>query len=223
MTLKAILFDLDGTLLDTAPDFILCVNRLRVSHNQPPLPDATIRAEVSNGARALTRLASGLADDDPALEALNCELLDIYRSILGQNSRLFSGMADSLAWIEAHGLAWGIVTNKPSWFTDPLLAVLALPFTPATVVCPDHVSQKKPHPEPLLLACRQCGCEPSEAIYLGDHVRDIEAGRAAGMATASCDWGYIGPQEDVGSWGADYRISTADDIPNLIKNILKIN
>lgn len=223
MTLKAILFDLDGTLLDTAPDFILCVNRLRASHQQPPLAAEVIRAEVSNGSRALTRLASGLAEGDPALQSLNDELLAIYREVLGNHSELFPGMADSLRWIEDRGLRWGIVTNKPSRFTEPLLERLALPYTPATVVCPDHVSRSKPDPEPMLLACLQCGCEPAEAIYLGDHVRDIEAGRAAGMLTASCDWGYIHAEEDTASWGADYRVATPDGIPALIKNIMKIN
>jgi 2-phosphoglycolate phosphatase len=222
MKLKAILFDLDGTLLDTAPDFIVCVNRLRANHGQPPLADQIIRADVSNGARALTRLATGLDDEDPILEARRLELLSIYLQILGQHSTLFPGMADSLRWIESQGLAWGIVTNKPSTFTSPLLASLALPFTPCSVVCPDHVSRSKPDPEPMLLACVQCGCDPSEAIYLGDHARDIEAGRAAGMVTASCEWGYIGPDEDIAQWGADHRIATADAIPTLIKSIINI-
>lgn len=220
MALKAVLFDLDGTLLDTAPDFILSVNCLRERHGQPPLADETIRAEVSNGARALTRLASGLADDDPALEPLRLELLAIYSELLGLHSQLFPGMADSLAWLEARGLAWGIVTNKPSQYTDPLLARLALPFRPAAVVCPDHVGRSKPDPAPLLLACQHCGCEPAEAIYLGDHVRDIEAGRAAGMATAACDWGYIGPAEDVASWGACHRIDSPGDIVALVEKLM---
>lgn len=226
MKLKAILFDLDGTLLDTAPDFIICVNRLRQNHGQAPLADKVIRAEVSNGARAMTRLASGLADGDLALEALNCELLAIYREILGQHSVLFTGIADSLRWIEAQGLRWGIVTNKPSSFTNPLLAILSetgiLPFTPSTVVCPDHVSRSKPDPEPMFLACAQCNCQPEEAIYLGDHARDIEAGRAANMPTVACEWGYIHPEEDIAAWRANYRISTAGDIPALIKTIMQI-
>ena len=223
MTIKAIFFDLDGTLLDTAPDFVLCVNRLREKRGDAPLPAATIRAEVSNGARALTRLATGLADDDPELDTANCELLDIYREILGHHSVLFPGMANTLQWIETQGLHWGIVTNKPSWYTNPLLATLALPFTPASVVCPDHVSRRKPDPEPMLLACQHCACKPAEAIYFGDHARDIEAGRAAGMTTASCGWGYIGPDEAIADRGADHCIDAPDDIPALIMKVNKIN
>lgn len=219
LKLKAILFDLDGTLLDTAPDFIVCVNRLRANHGHPPLADDIIRADVSNGARALTRLATGLADDDPVLELRRLELLALYREILGQHSALFPGMADSLQWIQNQGLQWGIVTNKPSAFTLPLLATLSLPFTPGSVVCPDHVSRSKPDPEPMLLACSQCGCTPAEAIYFGDHARDIEAGRAAGMLTASCEWGYIHPDEDISSWGAAHRVGSADAIPALISKI----
>jgi phosphoglycolate phosphatase len=220
MKIKAILFDLDGTLLDTAPDFIVCVNTLREKHDLPPLAHGSIRNQVSNGARALTRLASGLDDNEPSFEPLYKELLSIYRDILGQHSTLFPGMPETLRWIEQSRLQWGIVTNKPSLYTIPLLERLALPFTPSTVVCPDHVTRTKPDPEPMLLACQQCNCEPSEAIYFGDHARDIEAGRAAGMLTVSCEWGYIASDEDVESWGADHRIASPSSISALIRKII---
>lgn len=220
MKIKAILFDLDGTLLDTAPDFIVCVNRLRANHQLAPLDDEIIRSQVSNGARALTRLAFGMSDDHPGLEPLRQELLSIYSDILGRHSALFPYMSDALRWIEQTGLRWGIVTNKPSIYTIPLLERLALPFIPSAVVCPDHVTHTKPDPEPILLACQQCGCEPLEAIYFGDHARDIEAGRAAGMLTASCGWGYIEPDEDIGSWGADHHIQSPAAIPDLVKKII---
>jgi phosphoglycolate phosphatase len=220
MKLKAILFDLDGTLLDTAPDFIFCVNQLRERLAKPLLPEAIIRAQVSNGARAMTRLAGDLVEGDPAIEALNCELLSIYSTVLGQHSRLFDGIADSLRWLSEQGLAWGIVTNKPSRFTVPLVNMLSLPSAPAAVVCPDHVSRSKPDPEPMLLACQQCGCEPSEAIYFGDHARDIEAGRNANMLTVSCEWGYISPTENTQYWGADFHIASAHAIPALLTQIL---
>lgn len=221
MKLKAILFDLDGTLLDTAPDFIFCVNQLRERLEKPLLPDATIRAQVSNGARALTRLTGDLTEGDPAIEALNCELLALYQNILGQHSRLFSGVNESLRWITKSGLSWGVITNKPSRFTLPLMEGLHWPSPPAAVVCPDHVSRSKPDPEPMLLACRQCACKPEEAIYFGDHARDIEAGRAAGMLTAACEWGYIDPADDLTRWNADFRINTASDIPALLERIAR--
>jgi 2-phosphoglycolate phosphatase len=220
MNIKAIFFDLDGTLLDTAPDFIVCVNQLRSNHHLPPLADAAIRAQVSNGARALTQLAFALSETDPALEEYRQELLALYSQTLGDHSTLFPGMAESLRWIEAQGLVWGIITNKPSSFTLPLMAKLNLPFSPQTVVCPDHVSRSKPDPEPMLLACSQCGCSPAEAVYLGDHLRDIQAGRAAGMTTISCAWGYIDADENIDSWGADYRIASADAIVKTLENII---
>ena len=219
MKKKIILFDLDGTLLDTAPDFIVCVNQLRKRHGQPPLPAAMIRAEVSNGARALTRLAFGLEDNSSQLEPLRQELLALYLDILGSHTLLFPGMAGCLGWIENHQLSWGIVTNKPSAYTLPLLERLAMPFTPGAIVCPDHVTHTKPHPEPLLLACEKLGHTAAEAVYLGDHIRDIEAGRAAGMTTISCGWGYIPEDENCHNWQADYHLLRPDEIPTLLKSL----
>ncbi|MEZ5539730.1 MAG: HAD-IA family hydrolase [Pseudomonadales bacterium] len=219
MKLKAILFDLDGTLLDTAPDFIFCANQLRQQLGKPALSEGAIRAQVSNGARAMTRLVGDLTEGDPAIDALNCQLLAIYQEVLGQNSTLFPGFPASLRWIAEQGLAWGVITNKPSRFTLPLVEQLDVPSAPSTVVCPDHVSRSKPDPEPMLLACQQCGCSPTEAIYFGDHARDIEAGRAAGMLTVACEWGYIAPSENIDHWAADFRLASAHEIPALITQI----
>ncbi len=219
MNKKLILFDLDGTLLDTAPDFIQCVNQLRERHGMEPLASATIRAQVSNGARALTQLAFNLSADSEHLEPLRQELLALYLEILGNHTTLFSGMAECLQWIESNALTWGIVTNKPSAYTFPLLARLALPFTPATVICPDHVSKTKPHPEPLWLACSQGHCSAEEAVYLGDHSRDIEAGQAAGMTTISCGWGYIATDDDCLLWHADHHLLNPKDIAPLIERL----
>lgn len=219
MKKKIILFDLDGTLLDTAPDFILCVNQLRERHGEPPLPDAIIRAEVSNGARALTRLAFALEDSSPQLEPLRQELLALYLDTLGSHTTLFPGMAECLGWIENQQLRWGIVTNKPSAYTLPLMSRLALPFTPGAIVCPDHVTHTKPHPEPLWLACKQLGHAAAEAVYLGDHIRDIEAGQAAGMTTISCGWGYIPANENCNEWQADYHLQHPGEIRDLLQNL----
>jgi 2-phosphoglycolate phosphatase len=220
MNLRLILFDLDGTLLDTAPDFVECVNRLRNRHGRLPLPPAAIRAEVSNGARALTRLAFDLDDDNPTLEPLRQELLTLYTDSLGTHSTLFPGMTSSLQWIHDRGLQWGIVTNKPSQYTLPLLEKITFPAPPATVICPDHVKHTKPHPEPLWLACQQAACSAEQAVYLGDHVRDIEAGRAAGMPTVSCGWGYLSPGENCSDWNASHHLQQANEIPGLLFKLL---
>lgn len=219
MKLKAILFDLDGTLLDTAPDFIFCANQLRQQLGKPLLEETTIRAQVSNGARAMTRLVGELVDGDPAIDALNARLLALYQEVLGNNSVLFPGIRSSLCWAAEQGMHWGIITNKPSRFTLPLAEQLDVPTAPSTVVCPDHVTRSKPDPEPMLLACQQCGCEPSEAIYFGDHARDIEAGRAAGMLTVACEWGYIDPSENIDHWNADFRLRSAEEIPALLTTL----
>jgi phosphoglycolate phosphatase len=216
---KLILFDLDGTLLDTAPDFVLCVNQLRERHGKSPMLENAIRAEVSNGARALTQLSFGLADNDERLEPLRQELLALYLDILGSQTTLFPGMADSLHWIEKSGMDWGIVTNKPSLYTLLLMERLKLPFTPATVICPDHVKHSKPHPEPLWLACSQLGLPVAQAVYFGDHRRDIEAGRAAGMPTISCGWGYASSEEECLSWCADHHLTSANEIPALLQTL----
>ncbi len=221
MKIKAILFDLDGTLLDTAPDFIVCVNRLRQNHQMTPLADDVIRAQVSNGARALTLLASELQENDPLFEARRLELLGHYAEVLGKYSALFDGMASSLQWIAAQGLAWGIITNKPSAYTNPLLERIALPSQPATVVCPDHVTRSKPDPEPMLLACSQLGIAPAEAVYVGDHARDIEAGRRAGMLTIACAYGYLDPGERIEDWQADFLISQPNELPASIKRLIE--
>jgi 2-phosphoglycolate phosphatase len=218
MKKKAILFDLDGTLLDTSAEFILCVNLLRARYALPPLPNEVIRTGISGGARGLTRLALSLTDSDPLLDARLTELLSLYRENLGSQTLLFPGMSETLTWIEQQGLAWGIVTNKVSIYTLGLLKRLALPFTPASVVCPDQVTHTKPHPEPLLLACTQIGCSVEEAVYFGDHPRDIDAARACGMFSVSCGWGYIEAGEDCLSWKADLHLASPFAIPAFLRD-----
>lgn len=195
MTRTGIFFDLDGTLLDTAPDFLICVAALRDELGMPPLADHLVREQVSNGSLALAALATGLRPDDPALIPHQQRLLALYQQELGNHAPLFDGLAASLAWLEANNIRWGIVTNKPLRYTEPLLAKRAWPYQPDSIICPEHVSQPKPHPEGLLTACRQTGCDPAQSWYLGDHPRDIDAGRAAGMQTVMCHWGYLTEQE----------------------------
>ncbi len=208
--LRAVLFDLDGTLLDTAPDFVTAVNLLRAEHGREPLPGEPIRRTVSHGARALVRLAFGIGEEDPAFEPLRQRLLALYEAHLLVDTVPFPGIAELLQALAARGIRWGVVTNKPNYLAEPLLARARLEPPADVLVCPDHVSRTKPDPEPLLLACARLGCAVTEAVYVGDHARDIQAGRNAGMRTIAATYGYLEPDEAVTQWQADYH---ADSVP----------
>ncbi|MFI2810742.1 MULTISPECIES: HAD-IA family hydrolase [Microbulbifer] len=215
--MKAVLFDLDGTLFDTAPDFIVVLNQLRQQEKMPPLPADQIRAVVSNGAGAMVSLGFGRDASDPAFEVLRQRFLDLYLTHLAVETVLFPGIEELLGQLAANDIAWGVVTNKPATYTVPLMEAFSHLPEPGAVVCPDHVTNRKPHPEPILLACSQIGCEPTEAIYVGDHVRDIEAGRAAGMPTIACSYGYIDAGDSAANWNADHLVESAGDIWPLLK------
>lgn len=221
MTLKAVLFDLDGTLLDTAPDFITSLNLLLVEEGKPALPHPIIRNTVSNGASALVQLGfPGIHPADKAFEQLRERLLVIYSAHLADASSPFEGITELLGFAAHQGLDWGIVTNKPFIYTEPLLRQMKFPFPPACVVCPDHVTHRKPHPEPMFLACKQIGCAVSEAIYLGDHRRDIEAAHNASMLTIACAYGYIEPGEDVHHWQANHVIDSPHQAMDILRGYL---
>lgn len=215
--MKAVLFDLDGTLFDTAPDFIVVLNQLRAEEQLPPLPGDAIRAVVSNGARALITLGFGLDEGQAGFECLRQRLLELYLNHLAEKTVPFPGIEPLLRQLAASNIAWGIVTNKPLIYTAPLLRAYPHLPAPGAVICPDHVVNRKPHPEPVLLACAQIGCHPQEAIYLGDHERDIVAGRAAGMPTIGCRYGYINGGEDPTDWNADHLVDSAEDIWPLLQ------
>ncbi len=214
--LKAVVFDLDGTLLDTAPEFIEVVQALRAEHQLDPMDPVSIRSVVSDGARAMVSLALGLAQDHADFESRRLRFLDIYRQDLGRATQPYPGIEDLIATLAEARIAWGISTNKPSWLTEPLLERLALEPMPASVVCPDHVSRPKPDPEPLLLNCEQLGCAPQEVVYIGDHLRDIEAGRAAGMYTIAAAYGYIHHDDDPAHWGADAIAHSSNQLVDLL-------
>jgi len=184
---RAVLLDLDGTLADTAPDLVAVLNQLLVSHGRPLAPYAIARNEVSNGALGLIRLGFGEALSAERLECLRQEFLDLYTSNVAINSRIFNGIEDILHSISAFGLVWGIVTNKPAAMTQPLLEALDMADAPACVISGDRLPQRKPHPAPLLLAAEEVGVPAEHCVYVGDAPRDIEAGRAAGMATITFD------------------------------------
>ncbi len=214
--LKAVVFDLDGTLLDTAPEFIEVVQALRAEHALPPMDPAAVRAVVSDGARAMVSLALDLAQDHEDFEPRRLRFLEIYREDLGRATTPYPGITTLIKELAAAGISWGISTNKPSWLTGPLLERLGLEPAPASVVCPDHVSRPKPDPEPLLLNCQQLGCAPHEAVYIGDHPRDVDAGRAAGMYTIAAAYGYIHHDDDPVNWGADAIAHSSDSLRALV-------
>jgi 2-phosphoglycolate phosphatase len=205
----AVLFDLDGTLVDTAPDFVRVLNDLRLKYGRPALAYDAIRVAVSAGARAMIQVGfPEYALDSPEFAALRQEFLDNYSLGLAQESRLFSGMEDLLTALESRNIPWGIVTNKPRIYSVPLLAGLALNERCQVLVCPDDVSQAKPHPEPMYLACNTLSVSPEHTIYVGDHIRDIQAGNNAGMKTIAVGFGYIPSHENINDWQADYCVDT---------------
>ena len=205
---QAVLFDLDGTLVDTAPDFARVLNTLRQDHQKDELAYEMIRSQVSNGARALTTLAFGDADTNPDFDTHLSALLERYLEGLAEEACLFSGLDTTLASLQENHIAWGIVTNKPSRYTLPLLKGLKLEHGCAVVICPDNVTHRKPHPEPILKACAAIGADPAQSVYVGDHARDIESGRRAGCFTIAAGWGYLNDGETIESWQADLNCAT---------------
>jgi phosphoglycolate phosphatase len=210
--LGAVLFDADGTLLDTAPDLARALNRLLAEAGRGPLPLAEIRPHVSHGARALVRLGFGLERGEPDFEPRRLRLLELYREDLSTQTRLFPGMQGVLEALEDRGLPWGVVTNKPAWLTDPLMEALGLAQRAACVVSGDTTTNSKPHPEPMLHACRLVGVTPGRCLYVGDAPRDVAAGRAAGLHTLVALFGYIGRDERPETWGADGLIERPLDL-----------
>mgnify|MGYP005840922881 CR=1 FL=1 len=216
MTAAAVFFDLDGTLVDTAPDFHNVINSMLAEAGQPALPLATVRAEVSNGARAVVRAAFSGAPDEAEFDRLLERFLGRYQDNLNVATELFPGMAAMLDRLDQHAIPWGIVTNKPARFTEPLLAALGLAGRVGPVLCPDHVAVTKPHPEGLLKAAAAVGAAPADCVYVGDHERDIAAGRNAGMTTVAALFGYLNAAEDPHSWQADYYVADADALAQLL-------
>jgi phosphoglycolate phosphatase len=197
--IKAVLFDLDGTLLDTAQDFHESLNDLRAEEKLEPLSFETVRAQVSHGGHALVRLGFGKLDPEEH-EAMRMRLLNIYRKRLAKHTRLFEGGDEMLDAIENRGLAWGIVTNKPGWLTDPLLIEVKLNQRARAVVSGDTLPERKPHPLPLLHAAKALGVDPRECVFVGDAERDAQAARSAGMYSVIAGFGYIGDGDRADEW-----------------------
>ncbi len=201
--IEAVFFDLDGTLIDTAPDMGGALNRLLTNHRRPTLSAQQIRPNVSAGANVLINLGFGGVLSDEDLLPLRQEYLQIYSECLACESRLFSGMESTLATIEGKKIPWGVITNKPGWLTEPLLGQLDLLHRCVCVVSADTCAKRKPHPMPMHHACDLAGVKPENCIYLGDDIRDVEAGNAAGMMTIVAGYGYITKGESISNWRAD--------------------
>ncbi|MFT6287138.1 MAG: phosphoglycolate phosphatase [Alcanivorax sp.] len=212
----AVIFDLDGTLIDTAEEFVVVVQALRAEHSLEAMDAELIRANVSNGARVLTRLALGLEESSPEFDRKWQRLLTLYSEVIGTSACLYPGVQQLIETFAERGIAWGIATNKPRAYTEPLLKKLNLSPAPGSVVCPDDVTDRKPHPESLYLNCRELNCLPAESIYVGDHRRDIEAGRRAGMYTVAAAYGYIEDHDDTTTWGASATVNDSNDLQALL-------
>jgi 2-phosphoglycolate phosphatase len=209
---RGVLFDLDGTLIDSAPDLAGAANRLRADHGLPPLPLAALRPMVGSGARGMVGVAFGVKPGEPRFEELRDAFLAHYEAGLLQSTRPFDGVEAMLAALEESGTPWGIVTNKATRFTAPIVAGLGLAQRAAVVVCGDTTPHSKPHPEPLFAAARAMGLPPEHVAYVGDDLRDAQAARAAGMPMIVATWGYLGLGEPVEAWGADVIADAPSDV-----------
>ena len=218
--IRAVMFDLDGTLLDTAPDFIVVVNQLLIEQGRPAISADIIRAGVSNGSKALIKLAFSIDENDEQFEPLRQRLLELYLQNHSVHTKPFPGINTLIEKLAAHNIAWGIATNKPALYTLPLMVDMNMQPPPASVICPDHVSHPKPSPESLFLAGTQLGCTPQEIIFIGDHKRDIDCGKAAGSITIAAAYGYVDEGDEPLNWNADYCVNHADEIwPIIAKHL----
>ncbi|MCG5515991.1 MULTISPECIES: HAD family hydrolase [unclassified Ectothiorhodospira] len=209
--MRTILFDLDGTLADTAPDLYHALHCLQRERGLTPLPFEQVRDQVSHGTSALVTL--GFPEAAGAVfDGLRERFIEIYMAHIHRESRLFPGMDEVLEAIESRGMNWGVVTNKPAFLTDPLLRSMGLYDRAATVISGDTTAECKPHPMPMLLACEQSGSTPGQCLYIGDALRDIQAGRAAGMRTLVARYGYIDAAQSPETWGADGFIQHPGEI-----------
>ncbi len=218
MSIKCILFDLDGTLLDTSYDFAYALNQTLRDFDQPGLRYQDIRKTVSQGGLAMTKLAfPDLSGDE--LEAKRQHFLQIYFENIANHTQIFPGLQAGLNTLAERNIPWGIVTNKPQWLTDKLLENIEFPSSPLCVVAGDTLAVRKPHPEPMYLAAEQCGVQAAECLYLGDHPRDIEAGINAKMKTGAALFGYLPEQAEDSAWPADYFFETPIEISHFIQQL----
>ena len=214
--IKVVLFDLDGTLIDSAPDLAGAANDMRVARGLPELPYASFRPLVGSGARGMVGAGFGIRPDHDEFAALRDEFLNRYERRMTQLTRVFSDVLPLLTELEAASIRWGIVTNKATRFASPLVEALDLHTRSAILIAGDTTAHSKPHPEPLFEAARRMHIDPSQCAYVGDDLRDIQAGHAAGMTTVAVRWGYLGFGEPIDAWGAHHVVASPADILALL-------
>ena len=213
---QGVFFDLDGTLVDTAPDLVAAANRLLAAHGKDSLPYEELRPKASAGARGLIGASFGINPEHPEFIALRDEFFEYYEANILVHSKLFDGIEELLNQFENSQIPWGIVTNKSERFTNPLLDLMGLKSRACVIVSGDTTPHSKPHPEPLLYAARLAQIDPAKSLYVGDDHRDIIAGRDAGMKTVTALYGYLGSVEPAHQWGADYEILRPLDLFDIV-------
>ena len=213
---QGVLFDLDGTFADTAPDLGAALNRLLSESGRPALPLSTLRPYVSQGGRGMLRIGFDMLPEHPDYRSHYDRFLIHYQQALCADTRLFDGIAALVDALEERNIPWGIVTNKSQRFTLPLMEALGYARRAACIVSGDSSPRAKPHASPMLLACALAGITPEACIFVGDDIRDITAGRAARMTTVAALYGYLGDSGPVNDWGADHHAAHPDDIARVV-------
>ena len=220
-TPEAILFDLDGTLIDTAPDMVAVLQAMQADHGVEPIDYDLGRSYVSNGSLGLVRLGFGELPEARE-KALQQEYLDRYSGNLASHSGLFDGLNELLTTLESAAMKWGVVTNKPAFLTDPLMQALGLSERSSATVSGDTLTVRKPDPAPLLHACKLAGINPDACFYVGDALRDIDAGKRAGMQTIAAGWGYITADDHPTHWNADHIAWTTGELSQIVTKLFKL-
>jgi len=218
--LSCVLFDLDGTLVDTAPDLILCLNKALSSHGLTTVTTETIKPSISFGAVAMINESLSQSVSEALREDILETMLDLYQNNIAEHTVFFRGMSDTLDAIEAQGLKWGVVTNKRARFTNPLMDALKLTDRAACIISGDTTANPKPHVEPMLAACKQAAVKPQECVYIGDASHDITAGKNAQMKTLAALYGYLKPGDSPETWGADALIESPEQLATWIASAL---
>ncbi len=219
--IQCVLFDLDGTLADTVEDLVSALNQLRLSQQLEPVSIDSIRPYVSQGTPGMLKAAYGIDTHHKDFASLKEQFLNLYHQQLCQKTQLFPGIELCLNELDNNHIAWGIVTNKPEFLTQPLLKQLALEQRAQVIVCGDTFPHKKPHPMPLLEACKTLNTDPQHCIYIGDDKRDMQAAKAANMCSVAATWGYIPPDENPNQWNADYLLKSSSALSALLKQLIE--